>query len=172
MAHAPIRRKLMRMVLLTCGLVILFTCAMFVTYEVVTFKQGVARQLDILSKAIAQNSTAALAFDNVDDARDVLSAFRADPHIVAAALFDKSGTLFASYPKEVTPQDLPSRPQPLGYRFESRHVVGFEPVQLGGEVLGTLFVKSDLEAIDERFSGYALITVLVMALAVLLAYFA
>jgi signal transduction histidine kinase/ActR/RegA family two-component response regulator/uncharacterized membrane protein affecting hemolysin expression len=171
MAHAPIRRKLMRMVLLTCGLVILFTCAMFVTYEVVTFKQGVARQLDILSKAIAQNSTAALAFDNVDDARGVLSAFRADPHIVAAALFDESGTLFASYPQEVTPQDLPAKPQSLGYRFEDRHVVGFEPVQLDGQLLGTLFVKSDLRAIDERFSGYALITLGVIALAVLLAYF-
>jgi signal transduction histidine kinase len=170
MAHAPIRRKLMRMVLLTCGLVILFTCTAFVTYEVVTFKQGVARQLDILSKAIAQNSTAALAFDNVDDARAVLSAFRADPHIVAAVLFDKSGAMFAFYPEGVSAEDLPQTVQAAGYRFEQRHVIGFEPVQLDGQRLGTLFVKSDLKAIDERFSGYALITVLVVALAVLLAY--
>ena len=91
----------MRMVLLTSGIVLLFTCAMFVTYEVVTFKETVKRQLDILSKAIAQNSTAALAFDNPDDARAVLAAFKADGHIVAAALYDKSGALFASYPADV-----------------------------------------------------------------------
>ena len=91
MPNRPFRHKLMRMVLLTSGLVILFTCAMFVTYEVVTFKQSVEQQLNILGKAIAQNSTAALAFDNASDARVVLAAFRADPHIVSAALYEKSG---------------------------------------------------------------------------------
>jgi signal transduction histidine kinase/ActR/RegA family two-component response regulator len=170
MSAVPFRRKLMRMVLLTCGLVILFTCAMFVTYEVVTFKQSVARQLDILGKAIAQNSTAALAFDNAGDARVVLSAFRADPHIVSAALYGKSGTLFASYPDDVNASDLPSEVQASGYRFEGQHVVGFEPVRMDNEVLGTLFVKSDLRAIDQRFSSYALITALVIALAVLFSY--
>jgi signal transduction histidine kinase len=171
MGQAPIRRTLMRMVLLTCGLVILFTCTAFVAYEVITFKQGVSRQVDILSKAIAQNSTAALAFDNVEDAREVLSAFRADPHIVAAVLYDKTGSTFAFYPEGIDAADLPQTVQAAGYRFEGRHVIGFEPVQLEGELLGTLFVKSDLKAIDERFSGYALITALVVALAVLLAYF-
>jgi uncharacterized membrane protein affecting hemolysin expression len=170
MPATPISRKVMRMLLLTSGIVILFTCAMFVTYEVVTFKQSVARQLDILSKAIAQNSTAALAFDNADDARTVLSAFKADPHIVAAALYDKSGALFASYPEAVQAKELPATVQPEGYRFEDRHVIGFEPVRMDGRVLGTLYVKSDLKAIDDRFSSYALITALVIALAVLLAY--
>jgi signal transduction histidine kinase/ActR/RegA family two-component response regulator/uncharacterized membrane protein affecting hemolysin expression len=169
--NLPIRRKLMRMVLLTSGLVILFTCAMFVTYEVVTFKQGLARQLDILSKAIAQNSTAALAFDNVEDARTVLAAFDADPHITSAALFDESGDLFASYPDNMKTADLPTRAQAPGIRFEEGSVIGFEPVRLDGKLLGTLFVKSDLKAIDERFAGYTLITVMVIALAVLLAYF-
>ena len=167
----PIRRKLMRMVLLTSGIVILFTCAMFVANEVITFKQSVARQLDILSKAIAQNSTAALAFDNPDDARAVLAALKADPHIVAAALYDKSGALFASYPEGLASQEFPAKAQAEGYRFEDSHVIGFEPVRLDDKVLGTLFVKSDLKAIDERYRSYALITSLVIALAVLLAYF-
>ena len=171
MPNTPFRHKLMRMVLLTSGLVILFTCAMFVTYEVVTFKQSVAQQLNILGKAIAQNSTAALAFDNADDARVVLSAFRSDPHIVSAALYSKSGELFASYPDRVAREDLPGTLQPEGYHFERQHVIGFEPVRLNDMVLGTLFVKSDLRAIDQRFRGYGLITALVIALAVLLAYF-
>jgi signal transduction histidine kinase/ActR/RegA family two-component response regulator len=171
MPATPIRRKLMRMLLLTSGIVIVFTCAMFVTYEVVTFKQTIARQLDILGKAIAQNSTAALAFQNPDDARVVLSAFKADPHIVSAALYQKSGELFAAYPEGIARKSLPDRVEANGYRFEDGHVIGFEPVKLNDEVLGTLFVKSDLSAIDQRFSLYALITAAVFALAVLLAYF-
>ncbi|HEY6125344.1 MAG TPA: CHASE sensor domain-containing protein, partial [Steroidobacteraceae bacterium] len=171
MPSTPVRRKLMRMVLLTSGIVILFTCAMFVTYEVVTFKQTIARQLEILGKAIAQNSTAALAFENPDDARTVLSAFRVDPHIVSAALYNRSGDLFAAYPEGVARKSLPASVQSAGYRFEDGHVIGFEPVRLDDKTLGTLFVKSDLNAIDERFGLYALIAAAVTALAVLLAYF-
>jgi len=170
MTSTPIRRKLMRMLLLTSGIVIVFTCAMFVTYEVVTFKQTLVRQLDILGKAIAQNSTAALAFQNPDDARVVLSAFKADPHIVSAALYQESGELFADYPEGIARNLLPAKVQPNGYRFEGGHVFGFEPVRLNGKVLGTLFVKSNLSAIDQRIGLYALITAAVIALAVLLAY--
>ena len=166
----PIRAQLMRMLLLTSGLVLLFTCAAFVTYELATFRQSITRHLSTLGQAIAANSTAALAFDNPSDARMVLAAFRADRSIVAAALYDNSGNLFASYPDDLTPADLPRVVQPNGYRFEGGHVLGFEPVVEGGRPLGTLFVKSDLSAIQERFRSYGLITAIVIALSALLAY--
>lgn len=167
---APIRKQLMRMLLLTCGVVLLFTCASFFTYEFLTFRQSVVRQLDTLGQAIASNSTAALAFDNSDDARSVLAAFRANPNIVAAALYDESGALFASYPEGVESSAVPASPQASGYRFESAHVIGFEPVVEGGKHLGTLFVKSDLKVIQQRFQLYGLIMVIVIALSALLAY--
>ena len=65
---------------------------------------GVVQQLEILSSAISRNSTAALAFQNAEDARGVLDAFRADPHIVDAALYDASGALFASYRGDSKPR--------------------------------------------------------------------
>jgi signal transduction histidine kinase/ActR/RegA family two-component response regulator/uncharacterized membrane protein affecting hemolysin expression len=169
-AAVPVSRRLMRMMLLTSVIVIAFTCAMFVTYEAVTFKRSVVRQLEILGQAIARNSTAALAFDNPDDARAVLAAFRADQHITAAALYDKSGALFAFYPENLQRDSLPAVVGAGGYRFDDHNVVGFEDVSLDGHKLGTLFVKSDLKAIDSRFELYALITALVVVLAVLLAY--
>ena len=98
----------------------------------------------------------------------MLAAFRADPHIVAAALYDKTGALFASYPRHC--DSAAGDCTGDGYRFEDAHVIGFEPVTRGRQHLGTLFVKSDLKAIEQRFGLYALITALVIALAVLLAY--
>src|SRR5438477_2218766 len=44
-----------------------------------------------LHEAIAANSTAALAFVNADDAREVLAAFKAQPHVVAARLYLSDG---------------------------------------------------------------------------------
>src|SRR5882724_10860178 len=72
----PIRDTLMTVILLTCGAVLLITSAAFVAYEYVTFRQLTVRNVKILGEAIAANSTAALAFDNPDDAREVLAASR------------------------------------------------------------------------------------------------
>ena len=117
----PIRRKLMQMLLLTTGVVLLFTCSAFFTYELVTFRQTLVRQLDTLAKAIAANSTAALAFDNPGDARDALAAFKADPHIVAAALYDKTGALFASYPDDSSSATGDCAGERLPLRGRARH---------------------------------------------------
>src|SRR3984893_1099 len=97
-----IRRTLMTVILLTCGAVMLITSAAFVAYEYVTFRQLTVRNVKILGEAIAANSTAALAFDNPNDAREVLAAFKAQPHVVAARLSLSNGQLIASYPDGAT----------------------------------------------------------------------
>lgn len=166
----PIRRRVMRMLLLTSGVVILFTCALFIGYEFLTFRKSLERQLATLGQAIAANSTAALAFDNPEDARTVLAAFKADPHIISAALYDESGALFASYPADVPASELPASAQAAGYRFEAGRVIGFQPVKEGEQVLGSLFVSSDLKAIDQRLELYALLTGIVLLLSGVLAF--
>jgi signal transduction histidine kinase len=160
----PIQQRLMRMLLLTSGVAILFTSAMFVLFDVVTYKQDAVRQLDVLSKAIARNVTASLAFDNPDDARGVLAAFSADRDIVSAVLYDSTGQVFATYPDDVSPVALPEARPGESVRFESGHVVMLNPVSLEGESLGSLRVISDLDAIDERLAMYGLIALGVFAL--------
>src|SRR3989440_80192 len=165
-----IRSKLMTMNLLTSGVVLLITTAAFFAYDVLTYRQAIVRQLNTLGEAIAANSTAALAFDNPEDARVVLSAFKADPHIVAAALYDNSGKLFAAYPASLPAGALPARPESAGYRFEQTDLLGFVPVTEGHRKLGVLLVKSDLGAIYERLRLYAVIAAFVIAVSALVAY--
>src|SRR6266850_7468128 len=98
-SSTPIRRTLMRMIFISSGAVLAVTTTAFCSYEFLTFRQSSVQQLQILSQAIASNSTAALAFDNAEDAATVLDAFKADPHIVAAVLYDSQGKVFATYPR-------------------------------------------------------------------------
>src|SRR5881396_1644302 len=93
----PIRRKLMTIILLTSGAVLLLTCAAFFAYELWTFPRTAVRNLTTLGEIIAANSTAALAFENQDDASEILAALKAEQHIVSACLYDKEGNLFAKY---------------------------------------------------------------------------
>jgi len=133
--NRPITRKLLAVILLTSGAVLTLTCGTFLVYELVTFRQSMVRNLTTLAKAIATNSTAALAFQNTDDAQRVLSAAAADPHVVAAAVYDNSGTLFASYTKPVVGQG-PARPVPLAHAQPASGVLGRDHPAQRGQLAG------------------------------------
>ena len=169
--NTPIRRKLIAMTLLTTGLVLLLTCTAFLAYEFLTFRQTAVRQFSTLGEIISSNSTAALAFENPSDAGEILSALKAEPHVVAAALYDGEGRLFSVYPDSLPSEAVPAAPGRDGYRFERGHLVGFEPVVQGGNTrLGTLFLTADMGAMSDRLRLYGVIAVLVIGVSFLVAY--
>ena len=167
----PIRRKLTAILLLISGLVLLLTSAAFVTYQVVTFRQTMRNNLAIRARILAANSTAALAFANEADARELLDALKYDPHMVAAALYDRNGRVLATYPAAPTDDRIPAAPQADGYRFEGGRLVGFTPVAQGGnQRLGTLYLASDTKAVSDALRLSGIIALVVLAIALLAAY--
>lgn len=172
MGTSTIRRQLTQMVLFTSGAVLLLAVVSMFAYDLLTFRQASQRQLQTLGRAIAANSTAALAFDNPDDAQTVLAAFQFDPHITHAALYRLDGRLFAVYPKGASRDAFPGRltANRADFHFEEAALLGTLPVTEGGRRMGTLFVQSDLRAIYDRIRLYAGILALVVGAAGLLAY--
>src|SRR5262245_45813715 len=168
----PIRVQLMRMGLLTSGAVLLLTTASLFAYDAFSSRQSLREQLGILGKAIAVNSTAALAFSNPDDAKDVLEAFGADPHIVVAALYDLDGALFAVYPNSAAATDIPQRLEGVeaSYSYGSAYLTGIQPVTQGERRMGTLLVRSNLRAIHARERFYLGIVALIVGASALVAY--
>ena len=160
----------MMIILLTSGAVVLLTCGSFCICELLIFRQNMVRHTSTLGQIIADNSTAALAFQNGDDAREILNALKAEPHIVAAGLYTKKGSLFSKYPASLPGTAFPAAPAEDGYRFEHSHLDGFQPVVQDGKRIGTLYLQTDLGAVYERFRLYGSIVVLVMAVSFLLAY--
>ncbi len=165
-----IKRSLITIILLASGAALLASSVAVGAYEFVSSRQQTQRNLMSLGEAIATNSTAALAFDNADDARETLSALRADSHIVAAGLYTSSGALFATYPASTAAAQLPVAPPPAGYRYQNGTLIGVQAVTQDGRRMGTLVLKSDLGAIIERFRSYALIAAVMMAISVVIAY--
>ena len=159
------------MLLLISGLVLLLTSFSFVGYQYWSFRQSARNSLSVRGRIIAANSTASLAFANDADAREILSALRADPHVVAAALYDKEGRLFAAYPAGLPDAVLPAAPGPDGYRFERGLLIGFQPVaEEANQRLGTLYVASDLEALYDTFRLSGVIGLAVVAISLLAGY--
>jgi signal transduction histidine kinase len=142
----PIQRKLTTIILLTCLVVVLLMGATFFTYEFFMFRQTAIRQLSTLGYVTAANSTAALVFDNHDDAREILTALSAEPQIVAASLYDQRGDIYAKFPSALPETSFPTHPGAGGYGFSGTSLSGFQPVVEGGagnKRLGTLYLQFD-----------------------------
>src|SRR5260370_7029152 len=141
----PIKRKLTATLLLTSGLVLLLTSAAFVTVEVLAFRQTTLSNLSTLGRVLAANITPALAFANQADARGVLAALSANPHVVAAGLYDRDGRLFSRFPADLPIAALPLAPPVDGYLFQQGCVIRLDPVhEVVHPLPGTLHFQSPL----------------------------
>src|SRR5688572_13700098 len=168
--YSKISHRLMAVIMITCSVILLLTCLAFFSYELYTFRKATVRQLSTLGEIIANNSTAALAFDIPEDANEILSALKAEPHIVAASLYDKEGKLFSRYPPDLPINAFPETIGTEDYFYTSNHLEGFQSVMHENRKLGTLFLKSDLKAMYERLRLYGIIVVLVIVISFILAY--
>jgi PAS domain S-box-containing protein len=167
--NIPIRRKVIAAIMFTSGIVLVLACLAFTFYEFFAFRRDITQNISTLSRVIASNCTGALAFQNENDAREVLSALKAEPHVTAAALYDGQGKLFARYPVSTPTNAFPSRLLGDGHRFEEDSLVIFEPV-IAETRLGTLYVNSDLQSLYERTRLYTEISIIFLAASFVIAF--
>ncbi len=166
----PIRKKLLRIIFLINGIVLLVACIIFFIYEFYIIRKTTTEKLSTIGKIISLNSTAALAFYDPEAAREILASLKTEPHIVAACLYDKDGKIFARYHVAADTNSFPAAPGAAGYHFSGAYLQGFEPAVQDGRQLGTLYLKSDLGTMYQRFGLYSATVILVVIISFLLAY--
>ena len=163
----PIKRKLMLVILLTSTFALWLMGTALITYEFVTFRRTLAANMSVLAQIIGSNSTAALAFDDASNAREILAALAAENQVTAAALYDQKGNLFARFPETVPADRFPPAPGPEGDKFDRNHLVMFQPILQGGTRLGTIYLQADLGQMYARIRVYGTLLVIVSAFAFL-----
>ncbi len=152
--NLPIRLKLMLIPLVTTGAALLLAGAALIYFDRIRFKAEMAGDLETLADVVAGNSTAALSFRDQADATEVLDALRPRKSIVAAAFYDIDGRLFVRY-GPLGGARFPTRPGQEAARFEEDALVVFRPVVLRGERVGTVYLRSNLDALTRRLEAQA-----------------
>lgn len=150
--HVQIRQKLVLIIMLATGLALLLAGIVLIGFEALRFRSDLVSDLRTLADVVAQNSTAALSFDDPEDAGQTLASLRARPSIVAAAIYDEEGRLFAQFTRPGARAEPPARPEADGTRFEEGSVSTFRPVYQENEQIGTVWVRSDLREMYERLT--------------------
>ena len=143
---------------------VLLVCVVLLGYDGFTAKRASAEHLATLVQIIAENSKAAVSFNDQAAAGEVLATLKAQPHITAACIFDKQGKSFASYiPNGASASDAPPLRSPGTY-FESDRLLQYLPMTVGGQQIGTVCIESDLAEVTDRYRSYAGIVAVVMVL--------
>jgi signal transduction histidine kinase len=161
----PIHRKLMLIALLTTGGALLLAGAALIYFNVVRFKDEMKRDLISLADIVAQNSTAALSFQDTAAETETLTALGVRRSIVGAAVYDKEGRVFVHVePNGGDGGQVPPRPGSDVAEFKEGVLEVFRPIILRKERIGTVYLRSNLDELVERVWSQA-ITVLVVFLA-------
>ena len=164
-----IRWKQMLIIMLTSTVALLLACAIFVAYDVVSFRKGIVKKVSVLAEAIGNNCTATIEYDDPKTAEETLSALRAEPGIVSASIYTLKGKVFAVYNRAGAKAPAPPPLQPAGYEFKGDLLFLFHPITQRGEIIGTIFVASDLTELRERLVRYPVIVGGMFAAALLVA---
>jgi signal transduction histidine kinase/DNA-binding response OmpR family regulator len=157
--NLSIRTKLTFIVLFTTTLALAISFAALVVYDDVSARGKMARDLSMMAELVANNSTAALSFRDPGVAEEALAVFKANIRVRRAGIVDADGALFASHGGAPgAAADLPVDSPVPEARFEEDRLVVMHPVLLEDEVLGTVYVESDLDELWERRSKYATVS--------------
>ncbi len=119
---------------------------------------------------MAESTSVALVYDDPKSGSEVLSTLRAEPEIVAAALYDIHGQVVASHPTNAAPAEFPARPTADGAHFETARLNLFLPVMEGSRRVGTLFLRQNLDGMYDRLYAYGLLLLVVLIGAGVLAF--
>ncbi len=140
--------------MLTAGMALLTAGVLFTTMDRDLARQGLADQLRVLSQAVGANCGPSLLFQDSSKAEASLEAFRAQPQIEAACLFDEHGEVVASFGRPGNPEDFrPPTVDHSKHSFDETGVSMYETVRLKGQPIGTLWVRSNLAHLDHRFEA-------------------
>ncbi len=95
--NAPIRRKLLIVLISITGAALAGAGLGILFLDTLLFRTTLEDDLSALARIVADNSTAAVDFDDPTAAAQTLGALRARPHMVTACIFLPNGARFASY---------------------------------------------------------------------------
>ena len=149
-----IKWKQMLIIMLTSIVALLSACAIFVTYDVLSFRKEIVKRVSVLAEAVGNNCTGTIEFNDPKTAEETLSALRAETSIAAACIYTRKGGVFAAYNRPHSSAfALPSL-QSAGHAFTNNSLYLFYPISQRGETIGTIFVASDLTDLRERLARY------------------
>jgi len=162
----PVHRKLVAMALATTLLALLAATTGLIALDVWRYRIAAADDIQSLAQVIAENSAAALAFEDREAATETLATTRVRPTVTHVCLYLPDDTLFASYARAGASLCAPRPEMARGWSMLSTRV----PVMRNQRLLGSVVAERDLSDLGSRIAVTAGAGVFTLVLAGILAF--
>jgi PAS domain S-box-containing protein len=165
--------KLLIVMVICCAIASLLIGSTLIIRSFLITRTLVHEDLQTQADVIAIQSLAALDFKDRKAGAETLAALRADPEILAAALFDENDAEFASYQRD------PNHPvalelQAAGIESRKGKTIFTKRLVDSGKLSGTLVMAHDQQMIQQRMINNLLIslalTLVVIGISIFLAF--
>ncbi|MEY2409378.1 MAG: hypothetical protein QOF48_2048, partial [Verrucomicrobiota bacterium] len=168
---ASLQTKQTVVVMLTAGVALMLACAGFVLFEVLTFREAMVKNLSTLADIIANNNVAAVQFGERKSAAENLSVLHGESNIEGVWILDAKSAVFADYRRPgKTRLILPPPLDGVDHQFTGDRLMLQKPIHHQGNLIGYVYIESNLDALRARLSQYGLIAAVVLLLAMLVAF--
>jgi PAS domain S-box-containing protein len=168
-----ISRKLTLMNVVVSAVALLLASGGFCAYDLYSFRLALVRNVSMQAQIIGDNTVSALVFNDPHSAEKTLSALRANPNLMYAQIYTQDGQPFAGYWRDRAGETsaLPIIPagQTQNYWFKDGHLGMARSIVFQGKATGTVYIRSDLGAMNDRLRSYGLIVVAVLLVSLLVA---
>jgi signal transduction histidine kinase/FixJ family two-component response regulator len=185
---ASIKNKFRAIILLTSGVVLVVASLAYITSETYSFRRSMLTDLVAMADLVGLTSSPGLLFSDPKLVKENLNALKVKPHIIAAHVFTPQGDIFASYihPNKV----IPPRKGKDTDLFDGRtlktedlalingsvfwghgYVEVFKLIVFDSDILGIVYIQSDLEEMNQRLWWAAGITLGILLVSLLVAFF-
>lgn len=167
-----IKQKLIFIIIIISSTATILACIAFIIYDQITFRNTMKNNLTMLAHIIGRNSTAALIFENENDAQETLEILlMAVENINFACIYDKNDKVFTKYRRQGSYiETLPPLPKDKGCYFRNNHLIVFNPIIIEGEQIGKVYLQSNLNELYSRIKNYGLVFIIVLLFSFFVSY--
>jgi len=167
-----IKQKLTLIIIIISAAATLLACTALIIYDQITFRNTMKHNLTMLAQIIGRNSTAALIFENENDARETLEILlMAVENIDFACIYDKNDKVFTKYRRSGSNVEaLPALPKEKGCYFVQNRLIVYSPIVIRDERIGKVYLQSNLKKINARLKNYVIVVTLVLFFTFFISY--
>jgi len=171
MGSFSIKQKLLLITMVSTTVALLLSASAFLTFEFTTYRAMMVRDLSALAQITGSQSTAALTYGDKETAAEILHALAAKPGIVAAGLYS-TNEFFAgeSFGSHILLRPLPPKPPADGWSFAGGRLALCRHIELNGEKIGAIYLRSDLTGLYAELWRYICITLVFLVVSLAATY--
>ena len=182
-----IRYKMIAVMLLIGSIVLTLASSAFLINNMIKFRQTMVENLMSQGELVALSNDAALFFGMSESTSETLPVLSVNKHLVAVYLFTLDGNIFGAYHRSKADQKAQpdyktfnqfyfdsSQPhrrlelESATYFFRNQHLDLFKPVYFDGKIIGSVYLRSDMEAFWDYMVDAGVIVAMVLIAALLL----